>query len=251
MELAEFNRQITDRGWFLFENIISQDLIERMKIDLDKCYVRCREIQIKNGLDDTEYTVHHLVGQESSFIDCLAEYEKLDSYFEYYFCGKYILNSMGGNLLRKDTSYANDIHRDIRSFSASLPLMMNTLLFLDDFTLENGATWLMDGGHFYKEKPSNTEFNKYAFQITGKAGSIAVWNSNLWHRAGENKTNQPRRSVTPELTRPFMKQGFDYTQYVKDDMSEYLKQVIGWYSRIPSTLCGWYSKERFYRSDQG
>ena len=253
MGIDDFNRQMTDRGWCIFPEFINHGLVQRMIGDLEDAYVHCRQIQVENGLDKTEGTCHHILGLGGSFMDCLAEYEKLDEYFTEYFGGKYILNSFGGNLLSKGMSYANDIHRDIRSFSASLPLMLNTLVMLDDFTKENGATWLMDGGHWYKGKPSDPEFNKYAFQITGKAGSVAVWNSNLWHRAGENKTDKPRRSVTPELSRPFFKQGYDYTQFAEYDDSEWLKQILGCYSRTPATLSDWYKKpeERFYRGNQG
>lgn len=255
--LNEFQKQISERGYYIFPEFISHGLVLRMIADLEDAYTICRQIQVENGLDKTEGTCHHILGLGSSFMDCLVEYEKLDKYFTEYFCGKYILNSFGGNLLSKGMSYANDIHRDIRSFSASLPLMLNTLVMLDDFTEENGATWLMDGGHLYKGKPSEEEFNKYAFQITGKAGSVAVWNSNLWHRAGVNATDKPRRSLTPELTRPFMKQGFDYCSSIGEEniavMPDYLRQVLGFYSRTSSTLQAWYQPEnmRMYRSGQG
>jgi ectoine hydroxylase-related dioxygenase (phytanoyl-CoA dioxygenase family) len=190
-------------------------------------------------------------------MDCLAEYEKLDEYFTSYFCGKYILNSFGGNILKKGMSYANEIHRDIRSFSGALPLMMNTLVFLDDFTHENGATWLMNRGHWLADKPTEFAFQDRAFQITGKAGSIAVWNSNLWHKAGENKTDKPRRSVTPELSLCHYKPGFDYCRalgyWTGDGYSPYLRQVLGFNSRVPKNLEEWYKPEenRMYKKDQG
>ena len=251
MAVEDFNRQIHEQGWYLFEDANSSSLVDRMIIDLEESYLRCREIQVQNGLDKTEGTCHHLIGQAQSFMDCLAEYEKLDEYFTAYFGGKYILNSFGGNILKKGMSYANDIHRDIRSFSGELPLMLNTLIMLDDFTEDNGATWLMNGGHVLKDKPSEEFFMQHAFQIIGKAGSIAVWNSNLWHKSGINTTNKPRRSVTPLLSRPFFKQGYYYTQFVDSNTSEYLKQILGFYSLTPTTLSHWYSKDRFYRSDQG
>lgn len=249
----EFLRQMTDKGWWIFPDFIGSSLIESMRDDLEKCYYNCRDIQIKNGVDNSEGTCHHLIGQADSFMDCLLQYEKVNFYLEDYFCGKYILNSFGGNILRKGMSYANDIHRDIRSFSGTIPLMLNTLVMLDDFTEENGATWLREGGHRWKDKPSENEFCKHAFQIVGSAGTLVVWNSNLWHRAGENKTDDTRRSVTPEFTKTFIKQGFDYPQFCNDETAPYLKQVMGYNSRTPSSLSDWYQpkEKRFYQDGQG
>lgn len=253
MGVEEFKSQMLNRGWYSFPEFIGMDLVERMRSDLEDSYARCRQIQIENGLDKTEGTCHHILDNESSFIDCLKYYERLDEYFTEYFGGKYILNSFGGNILSKGMSYANDIHRDIRSYSGSLPLMLNTIIFLDDFTEENGATWLMDGGHRWDIFPSDADWNRNKFQITGKAGTMFIWNSNLWHKAGENKTDYPRRSVTPEFTKCFMKQGYNYTKFVNNDSLEYIKQLLGWYSRTPSTLQEWYrpKDKRFYRDNQG
>lgn len=249
----EFLRQMKERGWYIFPDVIEHNLVQRLLVDLEDAYENCRRIQIKNHVNNSEGTAHHLIGQAHSFIECLGEFNKLDSYLSQYFHGKYILNSFGGNILERGMSYANDIHRDIRSFSGDQPLMLNTLLMLDDFTNANGATWLMNGGHRHEKVPLEREFLKHAFQITGGAGTLVIWNSNLWHRAGENKTDKPRRSLTPEFTRPFMKQGFDYTQFVKDDVSEYIRQMLGWNSRTPKTLHEWYQRvdDRFYKGDQG
>jgi ectoine hydroxylase-related dioxygenase (phytanoyl-CoA dioxygenase family) len=204
---------------------------------------------------NAENTCHHLIGLGASFFDYLKLFEDLNPYIEEYFGGKYILNSFGGNLLSKGASYANDIHRDIRSFSGDLPLMLNTIVMLDDFTEDNGATWLMQGGHIWDTLPSEGLFESQAFQITGAAGSVVVFNSNMWHRAGENKTDYPRRSVTPLFSRPFIKQGYDYCRALGDVRiySPWLQQLLGYYSRTPQTLTDWYQppEKRFYRNDQG
>lgn len=244
---------LKENGYEIFNEFIPLPLVGRLIIDIEKACNRCHKIREENGVSNSEGTSHHLIGQAESFMDCLAEYERIDSTLSEYFQGKYILNSFGGNILRKGMSYANAIHRDIRSFSGDLSLMLNTVVFLDDFTAENGATWLMQDGHKWPYKPSENTFKDFSFQITGKAGTVVVWNSNMWHRAGDNTTDKSRRSVTPEFTKPFIKQGYDYTQFVKDYTPEYLKQVLGWYSRTPSSLQEWYQKpdERFYRGDQG
>lgn len=253
MELELFNRQMSERGWVKFPAVVPDDLVVRMLDDLQHAYKHCRKIQIENDVDNSEGTCHHLIGQGNSFLEYLDLFEDLNEYAESYFGGKYILNAFGGNILTKDSSYANTIHRDMRSFSGTLPLMLNTIVMLDDFTLDNGATWLMNQGHIHADKPSPEDFSKSAFPITGNAGDVVFFNSNMWHRAGANTTDRPRRSVTPMFTRPFYKQQFNYARFVEPDYSEWIKQVLGAYSRTPAILSDWYRspEKRFYRGDQG
>lgn len=252
-----FTEKMNKDGFYIFENFIEKKLIERLIKDLNKSYLLCRRVQIKNGINDSDGTCHHLIGQADSFMGCLAEFEKLNPFIESYFKGKYILNSFGGNILKGNSSYANKIHRDQRSFSGEFPLMLNTLVMLDDFTNDNGATWLSMGGHKLSDRPMKEMFFYNAVQAIAPAGSVVVFNSNLWHAAGENKTYKPRRSLTPLFCRPFMKPGFDYPRVLGYDYGHsytpYLRQVLGFNSRVPETLSEWYRPKegRFYKGDQG
>lgn len=244
-------------GWAIFEAAISGDLVQRMRDDIVAAWDVCRAIQEKNGVaNDAELTVHHLIGNGMSFLDYIEESAPLDPYFQSYFAGRYILNSFGGAInTRGRTSYAQRIHRDIRSFSGDMPLLLNTLVMLDDFTPQNGATWMMTGGHRLPDKPSDEAFLAGAEQAVAPAGSILVFDSNLWHSGGQNTTDKPRRSVTPMYCKPFMKQQFDYPRALgyDADLSPHARQVIGYNARVPATLDEWYQppEKRMYRNDQG
>lgn len=252
ISVEDFKTCMDKVGFVIFEKFVPDDLIERMRDNLNNAYESCHSIQEFNNIPNTIGTCHHIIRFGKSFTDYLIHFEKLDSYVQSYFGGKYILNSFGGNILERGKSYANSIHRDQRSFSSFIPLMMNTIVTLDDFSPLNGATWLMVEGHKYPNKPTEEEFRAKAIQAIAPAGSVIMFNSNMWHCAGENLTDKPRRSITPELTKPFIKQGFDYTQYACDDSPEYLKQILGYNSRTPATLCDWYQpkEKRFYKADQ-
>lgn len=256
MKISSFNERMNRDGYFLVEGFIDRKLIDRLLYDLKKSYLLCRKVQLRNGVENSEGTCHHLIGQGDSFMDCLASFEKINSYLEDYFCGKYILNSFGGNILKSNSSYANNIHRDQRSYSGDLPLMLNTIVMLDDFTKDNGATWLMKGGHVWENKPHKEVFYDNAIQAVVPAGSVLMFNSNLWHAAGENKSYKPRRSLTPIFSRPFVKPGYDYPRSLGYDYgstySSYLRQVLGYNSRVPADLTEWYQSKqrRYYRSDQ-
>ena len=135
--------------------------------------------------------------------------------------------------------------------------MLNTLFMLDDFTQDNGSTFLMPGSHKFAEKPLDEIFEKSKEQALGSAGSLLVFNSNVWHRGHDNITDYSRRSVTPMFCKPYLKQQFDYTEFLGFDnviqMSDFRKQILGYYSRVPKNLDQWYQPpaQRMYRPDQG
>lgn len=259
LTLDDFNAIMAERGWVVFEAAVGPDLVARMTADLEASWETCREVMVRNGVaTDADLTVHHLIGQQPSFLDYIDETEALDPYFEAYFGGRYILNSFGGaiNTARR-TSYAHRVHRDIRSFSGDMPLLLNTLVMLDAFTAENGATHMLSGSHKRAEKPTDEAFYAAAEQAVGPAGSVLVFNSNVWHAGGDNTTQASRRSVTPMYCRPFIKQQFDYPRAVGYDagpsLTPHTRQVLGFNARVPATLDEWYQppERRMYRGDQG
>jgi hypothetical protein len=149
-------------------------------------------------------------------------------------------------------SYVSNIHRDIRTFY-NLPMMLNMLVMVDDFTIDNGATYLLSNSHLNDIKPDEKYFYNNAVRAEGCSGSILLFDSLLWHAAGINKTSFVRRALTLAFTRPFQKQQMDYPRllgYQNGELfPEVLKQIIGYNSRVPCNLDEWYQPDhkRFYK----
>lgn len=258
IESAAFSATMQRDGWIVIPSILDAAFIEILKKDLAKAYDTCRSVQVKNGLaENTDGSVHHLIGQGESFLR-LLEIIPLWDFVRSYFGSNFILNSLGGIInFPSGATYASRVHRDIRTYSASLPLMLNMLVMLDDFTKENGATLLLSGSHRVEEKPTDDVFFANAAQAIGKAGDVLLFDSNLWHAAGQNKTQTMRRCITPTFTKPFMKQQCDYPRVLGYDyaekLSEEMLQILGYNSRVPASLEEWYqpSEKRMYKAGQG
>ncbi|MGH9872616.1 MAG: phytanoyl-CoA dioxygenase family protein [Pyrinomonadaceae bacterium] len=258
ISVEDFAAQMEAKGWFLFEDVVEPALVKELIVDLEQSYEIRRPIQIKNGVDaNTEGTAHHLLADGKSFVELLKR-AYLDEYLKSYFEGNYILNAFGGNLnLKKHFTYASNVHRDVRTYTREIKFLLNIIIMLDDFTLENGATYLLGGSHLKQEKPSDEKFFSTADRAVGRNGSIVFWDSNIWHAAGENKTDLPRRSLSLIYSKPFMKQQFDYPRVVgyenAEAFSEEFRQIVGYNARVPSSLEEWYQppEKRFYKKDQG
>jgi hypothetical protein len=251
--MPDFLDAIHTKGWVIFPNVVPDGMVNQMLADIEEAQIICRRIQVENGVGDgTENTVHHLPSLThqrvwTDYLDQMEVYPNL----EHFLGGPVILNSFGGNLNPPSTTnYAAAVHRDIRSWTPG-KLMVNTLVALDPFTEENGATWLMAGSHRKADKPSDEEFNAKAVQVTMPAGSVLVFDSRVWHRAGVNRSTSARRIVTPIFTRAFLRPEFDYWRACGGQRSERLKQLLGFNSRVPATLQEFYQPKanRFYQGD--
>lgn len=75
-----------------------------------------------------------------------------------------------------------------------VPITVNSMWALSDFTEANGATRIVPGSHRFDHDP---EYGKtYKTECAEMAaGSILIWNSTLWHGGGENRTQQRRDGI--------------------------------------------------------
>lgn len=242
-------------GYVLFPNFIGKDLIYLINNELRKSEIIRRELLKRNKVEgNNNGTLHHLICDSIIYIEILNALEKLEEFFLALFESKFILNSFGAVLNGKDKSYVHKMHRDIRFFSDQI-LMINLIVMLDDFTSMNGATWILPRSH---KKPNicKINFDTNSSQVTGKAGDLLIFDSRIFHKAGENKTASSRNCLTLSLTKPFFKQQLDYAFTIinknKPNQSIFLRQILGYNSRVPRTLNQYYQplKKRYYKKGQ-
>lgn len=255
--VAQGLEELFSRGWVKIQNVVDQTLVRQISNELDAALIKCSEEMTKAGIiGTTEGTVHHLPVFGGAFVEFLKKmylHREVSAYFN---PSKYILNSYGGVLNTNSSNpYVRNIHRDLRTFSTER-LMLNILVMIDDFTLENGATYVLDGSHNCPNRPEDSMFYKNSSRITGLKGDIVLFDSNLWHAAGENTTSATRRCLTITVTKPFYKPQFDYCSTLSEQqiksLPEEVLQLFGYYSRIPASLSQYYQpkESRFYRSNQ-
>lgn len=238
-------------GYCKFENAVSKEWVNKINNSLPHIFDEHEKLRRNNNnpISSNGLAMNALVGNQVlfDFLQHLIDEKIIDWIEENYFNGKCILNSFTAlsNIPGEDKVFHKKVHRDIRGFSSDVPIMLNMLVMLDDFTPENGATLLLPTSHLNGEAPSDEEFHSKAVKATGKAGDIIIWNSNLFHASGTNTTDQVRRALPITFSLPYYKQLLDYPRAIGneryDEFNEKIRRILGYDARVPSSVSEWYS----------
>jgi ectoine hydroxylase-related dioxygenase (phytanoyl-CoA dioxygenase family) len=255
---ARHDTALATAGWTVIPQLIRTDLIDSLVDALAPSLALRNEIRQRNGvLDNSAGTLHHLLMDSECYVELLAEFAVLEPVFKRYFDGNFVLNSYGGVINERDSrSYVQNVHRDIRFGSDTRRFMLNALVMLDEFTLDNGATHVLSHSQNVQQQPADEAFYAQAARATGERGSVLLFDSRMWHATGQNATNAPRRALTLTFTSPFFKPQLDYARLFGyrnlDRCDAWMRQVLGFNARVPESLDEFYVpiEQRFYQRGQ-
>jgi hypothetical protein len=139
-------------------------------------------------------------------------------------------------------------HRDLnyQHFTSSQPLSISALYCVDDFNAETGGTVVLPGTHLIEEFPSDEFVLNKEVQVVAKAGSILVFNSMLFHRAGKNVSQIIRRGLNHVIGRPFLAQQIDLPRVLNGKYKEdpFLSKYLGYRWNPASSVKSWRSMRR-------
>ena len=256
----DFLYSMATHGYFIFENIIDAKLLEELRAGIDKAYAADKEA-LEAGRYKTDAFVSDvsrlLIGRDPVF-EKLIEESSLQRYIDLMIGDTCIINNYSAvRLLPNVKNVVGNIHKDSPRHSPVYKLAVQVLYFIDDFTEQTGGTWLLPGSHNAEHRPSDAFFFKNGRQITGKAGTAMVFDSSLWHAAGFNVSDNPRRGIAIVYTRSFIKQQIDMVRAIPaaiiEKFSPKMRRLIGYNVRVPASLEEFYlpEEQRLYKGGQG
>ena len=140
------------------------------------------------------------------------------------------LSSLSSRAALPDGQGQQQLHTDWRE--AVRPgdyFVCNAAWLIDDYTTENGGTRVIPGSHRRGELPGDALTDCLAdhpdqISLSGRAGSVVVFNSHLWHGGRANRTQALRRGVLSY----FVRRG---GAYIQNDHRELLSEATK--ARLP------------------
>ena len=128
-------------------------------------------------------------------------------------------------------------------------------IFLDDSKIENGATRLIPGTHkilgWPDEHIDTKKLHKKEIRATLRAGSILIFNLNLWHAGAKNISGEDRKVIFLQIKNRKEPQLLNYKKYLskktKKELNQFEKYLLAVREEDPDQSEDSYSVGKHYR----
>ena len=247
----DWRTQFDDRGYVIFENVLSPDEISGYRDALEPHLEE--NLQGRNDFEGLKTNrVYALLAKDPIFADMVTHPLAL-AFADAELGESCLLSSLLAiNLQPGET--VQPWHRDDGHIGVPMPhppFGISRFWALDETTAENGATELLPGSHNWSLQEfegtlksgdfSNREmrgvdddpgFRADAVTATMPAGSLMVVKSTLWHRGGANRSNAPRLIVTPQYC-------LGWARQLENMMAVIPRQIAAGYPKRVRELIGY------------
>lgn len=239
--LAELARD----GYAIVEDALVADQVAQLRRDLEAAIAS--ETAYHRGTDYQDYgMVLVCCAHARSFVDVLAHPGVMRIIERILGEGCIVYAYTSSSMPPGASNYSERIHVDCPRLIPGYETNAGVMMLLDDFTAENGATWVLPGSQHRREPPSREEFFASARRIVAPAGSAVYLNPRVWHAGGKNETSRWRHSITLNMCRPYMKQRLDIPKMMAASgvdltaVSDKALQKMGFHAQVPESLDEYY-----------
>ncbi len=246
MEITKYVNQINEQGYALIENVVSPEAIHKMQIRFEELIEKY----------EADFDTSRISEVDMGIIRCMVNrgdcFEKLFYVPEVVniarvLLGDFIHYSFNGSYASKKFAHpASRFHTDVPVWTNNVTLSINNFYLIDDTTSENGATWVIPGSHLLELPPTDSYIDRHKIQVTGKAGSVIMLHSKLYHATGTNYTNNHRKCIANLMRRSFMKPQFNWQKVLTPDAIAYMndetKRLFDFYTSPPNSADEYYKE---------
>lgn len=177
-----------ENGYIVKENVIRGDKLKYLQEAFDVAYDKHKHTG--------RVSIQHLL-KYKPFIDLMEDEDILNVHKTFF---KNQIQLLAYDLLfqgPKSNFPERSWHRDF-VFPGDHPLSINTILFVDDITMEKGPTRVLPKSHKGWEAPTNDKMRhpmEEEVAVEVPAGSAIYINSAIWHSGSRNDSEGSRRGI--------------------------------------------------------
>ncbi len=227
-------RQLDEQGYLVLEDFMSDQLLEGLRAHIEEVFAEDGERagaefkqepqtrRLANLVDRGE--IFQQVIAAPRILECVADVLGTD----------FKLSSLNARSANPRSEWIQPLHCD----AAAVPdekgyWVCNTIWMLDDFTRENGATRLIPGSHRWGKLPQEALQDPSAphpdeVLLLGRAGTVVVMNTHMWHGATANRSDASRRALHSFYCRRDKPQQQYQKKLIRPEIQQCLSAQLRW-----------------------
>lgn len=241
--IQEKIKQVETEGYCVLTNVYEKTTTDKLLILAKEWYEKTRNNISKDVpyLNTDQPGVYNLQNKDIFFLEALFSAPEVETLLIHFLNDKWykqIPQNQPNYILRSYMARSSNkglpLHIDsFIPYKGNQTIAMQYAIVLEDQTPENGCTTVVPGSHLSGEY-ANQEAAKNAIPVFSKAGDVVIWDSRLWHGTTDNISPKTRWSVIATFTRWWIKQHFNITDNLPQEIFEKLndkqKAILGFCS---------------------
>ena len=244
-EIDLYIEEIKNDGFAIIQNVLTSKELDNYREKIDYVYSQQEKefgLDRMNALNEKNMCRMPLK-YDDYFINIATNQTVLEIVEK--FLGKFYILNLQNAIINTphEEHHQSSWHRDLpyQNYVISNPLSINALFCIDDFSVETGGTIVVPYTHKTEILPSDRYIEKHAVTAEAKAGSVIIFDSMLFHKAGYNSSNIIRRAVNHQYQIPLLKQFYDFPKVLNGKFSDdgFLSQLLGYTSQVPLDDVAW------------
>lgn len=233
---------LEQKGYAIIPGAFAADLARELRDLTEYHYVQAqgRLSDRMPFLNRDQPMVFNLQAKDRRFLDLLFGLPALDDLLRHFLNDEwfraipadepnYILRSY----LARSSAAEMPMHVDsFVPYGGDFVFIMQAAFILEDQTVDNGCTVVVPGSH--RRGGYAPQDRSETVPLEAQRGDVVLWDSRLWHGAGENTSGTSRWSLIATFQRWWLKQAFDIPgalpQEIYAELTPSQKAVLGFCS---------------------
>ncbi len=187
-------RQLDEQGYLLLPGLMGAELLAALRQRIDQL------LEEEGSAAGSEFKLEpgarrlaNLVDKGRIFEEVILTPKVLEA-MAHVLGPRFKLSSLNARSANPHGERGQPLHADSSAVADDAGYWVcNSVWMLDDFTPENGATRFIPGSHRWRRLPPPEIYEPYPGEClaTGKAGTVVIMNSHMWHGGTANRSAAP------------------------------------------------------------
>lgn len=229
--VEQLSADLARDGYVILERVVAEDQIERIRAALLELLPKHGG---RNGFEGKQTQRLYAVISKTLACNPLVEHPLVLGLLDRVLAPNYLLSQLQAiNILPGES--AQPLHYDDGFYPIARPRAAfgaATIVAIDDFTEDNGATVVIPGSHTWGQREPTAEECEQAIPVVMPKGSMVLFLGTLWHGGGANRSSHPRLAVTAQYCEPWARQQENFSLSVSLERarqcSEHVQRMLGY-----------------------